>query len=291
MKTKYLLGSIGLLLIAMFCVAFSFTTRDDLELAKQELVLRKIGHELLLQSGDRSSRVLPIKKIGNHQYQIRFEKELTFQPDSLTEVIGRLLSKDKNSQNYIVNVLNCAENAVVFGYAISRNAKDNIMACSGRIQPKACYVIDIKFENQGITPMQKGYLVGSLPLLAFVGLLFFKSGRFQKNKIIPVATTSFQLGESVFDPQKRQLISANATAELTLKENKLLLIFAHSPNLIIERARLQKEIWEDEGVIVGRSLDMFISKLRKKLENDSSLQLVNIHGKGYRLEIGGKVKS
>jgi DNA-binding response OmpR family regulator len=78
---------------------------------------------------------------------------------------------------------------------------------------------------------------------------------------------------------------AGNTIELTAKENKLLLIFARSPNTVIERGRLQKEIWEDEGVIVGRSLDMFISKLRKKLEGDLSIQLINIHGKGYKLEV------
>jgi DNA-binding response OmpR family regulator len=65
----------------------------------------------------------------------------------------------------------------------------------------------------------------------------------------------------------------------------LLYIFASAPNEIIDRNRLQKEIWEDEGIIVGRSLDVFISKLRKKLENDSTVRLVNIHGKGYKLEI------
>ena len=51
------------------------------------------------------------------------------------------------------------------------------------------------------------------------------------------------------------------------------------------RNRLQKEIWEDEAIIVGRSLDVFISKLRRKLENDSTVKVVNIHGKGYKLEI------
>jgi DNA-binding response OmpR family regulator len=65
----------------------------------------------------------------------------------------------------------------------------------------------------------------------------------------------------------------------------LLLIFALSPNETIERTRLQKEIWEDEGVIVGRSLDMFISKLRKKLEFDPNINIVVIRGKGYKLEI------
>jgi DNA-binding response OmpR family regulator len=46
---------------------------------------------------------------------------------------------------------------------------------------------------------------------------------------------------------------------------------------------LQK-VWEDEGVIVGRSLDMFISKLRKKLEINPTVRMVNIHGRGYKLE-------
>ncbi|MDQ1149658.1 DNA-binding response OmpR family regulator [Sphingobacterium zeae] len=53
---------------------------------------------------------------------------------------------------------------------------------------------------------------------------------------------------------------------------------------MIIRSRLQKEIWEDEGVIVGRSLDMFISKLRKKLETVPDINIVVVRGKGYKLE-------
>ena len=75
------------------------------------------------------------------------------------------------------------------------------------------------------------------------------------------------------------------TIDLTKTETRVLHIFALSPNEAIERSRLQKEIWEDEGVIVGRSLDMFISKLRKKLEADPNIKIVVIRGKGYKLEI------
>ena len=75
------------------------------------------------------------------------------------------------------------------------------------------------------------------------------------------------------------------TIDLTETETRVLHIFASSPNETIERSRLQKEIWEDEGVIVGRSLDMFISKLRKKLEPDPNISIVVIRGKGYKLEI------
>ncbi len=288
MKIKYFLGTGALLLVALGCLAFSLTDVDRFEQDKEELLLRKIGHELLLQAGDRSSRVLPIQKINADEYQIRFEQELTFQPDSLVELTKRLLAKNQLSKNYRVNVLNGIKKEVIFGYAIASNAQDNIIACSGRVQPKAAYVIDIKFERSGISPMQRGYLVGSLPLLAFIGLLFLRGNQQQKKatKSAASATHSLQLGNTVFDSEKRQLNHEGTITSLTLKENKLLLIFALSPDVIIERNRLQKEIWEDEGVIVGRSLDMFISKLRKKLESDSSLQLLNVHGKGYKLEMG-----
>lgn len=73
--------------------------------------------------------------------------------------------------------------------------------------------------------------------------------------------------------------------ELTKTEARVMLIFALAPNKIIERGRLQKEVWEDDGVVVGRSLDMFISKLRKKLEPDQKINLAIIRGTGYRLEI------
>ena len=94
------------------------------------------------------------------------------------------------------------------------------------------------------------------------------------------------LGSVLFDTKNRKLIINGNTIDLTGTETRLLLIFASSPNKTIERNRLQKEIWEDEGVIVGRSLDMFISKLRKKLEFDPNINIVVIRGKGYKLEVG-----
>src|SRR5690606_439857 len=99
-------------------------------------------------------------------------------------------------------------------------------------------------------------------------------------------TGMFPLGSMSFDTEARKLMMNGKTIELTRTETRVLRIFALSPNETIERSRLQKEIWEDEGVIVGRSLDMFISKLRKKLEPDPAVKIVVIRGKGYKLEIG-----
>jgi DNA-binding response OmpR family regulator len=89
----------------------------------------------------------------------------------------------------------------------------------------------------------------------------------------------------LFDAKHRNLIVDLQTIELTGTETRVLRIFALSPNQTIDRSRLQKELWEYEGVIVGRSLDMFISKLRKKLEVDPNIKIVVIRGKGYKLEV------
>jgi hypothetical protein len=286
-KTNYILGLSLLLFMAVVCAAFSFTGNNDFDLARQQILLRKIGHEVLLQSGDSTSRVMPVKKIAENEYQIRFENEFTFQPDSLVKIIGRSLAKENITHNYIVNVLNCTGKDVIFGYAILSSQKDDIVPCARRKQPKSCYLIDLKFKSGDTIISQKGYLLGGIPLLAFIGLIISRSVKNRKvvNESAEPETGNYKIGLTLFDSKKRQLITCELITELTLKENKLLLIFAHSPNSIIERSRLQKEIWEDEGVIVGRSLDMFISKLRKKLEHDSCIQLVNIHGKGYKLQV------
>ena len=291
-KIKYLLGLTSLLLIIMVCAAFTFSGKGNYDLARQKILFRQIGHQILLYSGDSTSRVLPVQEIAANEYQIRFENEFAFQSDSLVKIVNRTLAKDNHIHNYVVSVLSCAGKDVIFGYAMADNVKDNIIPCSGRKQPKNCYVIDLKFQPEGFTAVQKGYSFAGVFLLAFMGLVI--SGPFKNTKHnVPTATvmqSGYQIGHTLYDPQKRRLIFNETTIELTAKENKLFQIFAGSPNTIIERGRLQKEIWEDEGVIVGRSLDVFISKLRKKLEHDDTVQLVNIHGKGYKLSIGEAIE-
>ncbi|WP_264549510.1 winged helix-turn-helix domain-containing protein [Flavobacterium sp. N2820] len=280
-KTKYV---IALLLLVLISLVFFVNTNSDFDLSKREVLLRRIGHEILLQSGDSTSRVLPIKKIADNEYQISFEKEFTFQTDSLVNITQRLLAKDYLVNDYVVNVINCDNSSVAYGYAISKNKKDDIVACIGRKQPIACYVITIKFKPIGIFTANYKYFIGGLLFLMLVGFVFWKS-KHKKELPKDLSNKQFTFGSVLFDVQKRQLEINKKTIDLTATETRLLLIFATSPNETIERSRLQKEIWEDEGVIVGRSLDMFISKLRKKLELDPNINIVVIRGKGYKLEV------
>lgn len=284
-KRKYLLGLLLFSFICIICAAFSRDDSNDFDFARREILLRRIGHELLLQSGDSISRVLPVEKVSNDEYLIRFENEFTFQPDSLLNVTRRFLDKAPFANNYIVNVLNCNNATVTYGYAISKNKEDNIVACLGRNQPKACYTISIKFKPANHSIVNNGYLLGSLSFLALAGFVLLLSFKPPKAKPYSQYENRLTLGSTVFDAENKKLIAQDTTIDLTGTETRLLHIFAMSPNEIIPKKRIQKEIWEDEGVIVGRSLDMFISKLRKKLEFDPNLKIVAIRGKGYKLEI------
>ena len=302
-KRKYLYGLILLSFVSLICVAFSITGSDDFDIARREILLRRIGHEILLQAGDSTSRVLPVKQIAANEYQISFEHAFSFQPNALVNTTQRLLAKEPLANDYVVNVLNCADESVAYGYAVSKNKKDDIIACIGRTQPIACYKINIKFKPSGITTTKNEYFLGALLLLGFGGFVLLRHVRQQKtlpnlpdvpdSPELPDSTDltesehtdMFTLGSILFDMKNQKLVVNGNTTDLTGTETRILRIFALSPNEAIERIRLQKEIWEDEGIIVGRSLDMFISKLRKKLEPDPNIKIAVIRGKGYKLEI------
>lgn len=298
-KRKHVGGLLLLTFISIICVAFSMTGNEDFDFSRREILLRRVGHEILLQSGDSTSRVLPVKKIAKNEYQISFEHAFTFQPDSLVNTTQRVLANNPLASDYVVNVVNCADASVAYGYAIAKNKKDDIIACIGRRQPVACYMINIKFGPTGIMTAKNGYLLGGLAVLALVGTILLRSPK--PRSVLPEnqsavpedhpagfqdpSTSVFTLGSMSFDAEARKLLANGTTIDLTRTETRVLRIFALSPNEAIERSRLQKEIWEDEGVIVGRSLDMFISKLRKKLEADPNIKIVVIRGKGYKLQI------
>lgn len=294
MNWKHLTAFItALLLILLFVFATRKGENKNFEKSKNEIVIRKIGHEILLHSGDSTSRVLPVKQLTENEYQIQFESRLTFIPDSLVNIIHRIITANKLPSDYIVNVKEGANNEVIFGYAMLGTEQNNIVPCTGRKQPESQYLINLKFQNSGITNLQKSYLIAGLSLLGICLFLYGAkflakrkplTGNNEKNAGVS-QNNGIQIGKYTFFNEEQYLAISEEKINLTIKESKLLYIFATAPNQIIDRQRLQKEVWEDDGVIVGRSLDMFVSKLRKKLDTDLNIKLVNIHGKGYKLEI------
>lgn len=95
----------------------------------------------------------------------------------------------------------------------------------------------------------------------------------------------YKLAGTAFNFYDQTVTSAQGTVTLTNKEAKLLRLFCIHRNQVLERDLIQKAIWEDEGYFVGRSMDVFISRLRKIFKHDERISIQTIHGIGYRLQI------
>jgi two-component system, OmpR family, response regulator len=93
----------------------------------------------------------------------------------------------------------------------------------------------------------------------------------------------FDLGKYHFNPKLRQLIVEGRTQTLSPKENELLKMLAEHKNDLLPRERALKKIWGSDTYFNGRSMDVYIAKLRKYLKEDTNIEIVNIHGNGFRL--------
>ncbi|MEI6411869.1 MAG: winged helix-turn-helix domain-containing protein, partial [Bacteroidota bacterium] len=164
--------------------------------------------------------------------------------------------------------------------------------CSGRDMPEGCHYIEVEFSetSHSSTFWALKYIV---LLLAMGGIAGFWFARRQKPKSGPVAdapgageTDWLEFGHSRLDVSGQILVCGGVSHPLTFRETKLLRLFASNPDRLLERDEILRQVWADEGVLVGRSVDVFVSRLRKKLAGDGSVGIVAVHGVGYRLETG-----
>jgi two-component system, OmpR family, response regulator len=93
----------------------------------------------------------------------------------------------------------------------------------------------------------------------------------------------FDLGSYHFHPKLRQLVHNGQTQTLSPKENELLKMLAEHLNDLLPREAALKKIWGSDTYFNGRSMDVYIAKLRKYLRDDTNIEIVNIHGNGFRL--------
>ena len=96
-------------------------------------------------------------------------------------------------------------------------------------------------------------------------------------------STVYHLGEFTFDTQKQLLQIGEKQTKLTTKENELLALLCSHSNEILQRDFALKTIWIDDNYFNARSMDVYITKLRKHLKDDPQIEIINIHGKGYKL--------
>lgn len=280
-----------ILLLSSATGASELWAQERLEEKHIEVSLRMIGDQVLLKAGDNHSRVLPIEKKADH-YTIRFENEFVLNPDVLVKTVEEVMAETHIADGYFLEVRACASDSVVYSVEMANGSKPELAPCQTREYPKACYSLDFTFygllkPEEHTKPGEDSASNILLYVLAASGLVLLIIGlRWMKNrKPRPDDPNVILLGNYQFRVLSGELKYAGKRIELTSKEADLLRLLHDSLNVTVARETILNQVWGDEGDYVGRTLDVFISKLRKKLELDPAVKILNVRGVGYKLRI------
>lgn len=117
-------------------------------------------------------------------------------------------------------------------------------------------------------------------LLARVNAVLRRSS---KQRVHNADDSAFSIGTYAFNSKNQVLMLANKEQKLTTKESELMRLLCIHKNDVLDRNFALKTIWHDDNYFNGRSMDVYIAKLRKFLKDDSKVEIVNVHGKGFKL--------
>lgn len=105
----------------------------------------------------------------------------------------------------------------------------------------------------------------------------------QQEQVVQKEVEQFEIGSFDFNIVQQTLASNGTSIKLTTKESSLLRMLCQHKNEVLERGKALTEIWGEDNYFTARSMDVFITKLRKYLKKDPAVSIMNVHGKGYKL--------
>ena len=281
MKYWWMTGAAIAVVVITIAITASKPAASSFDETKTRSDARMVGHRLLLAGGDKHSRVMPVEIKDDGSLLLRFEKPFAPVADSLY-LIAATQFYDQMPVSVLVRSKTSGE--AVYSFLAFKNQPDSTIPCLDRPLPLDDYELLISFPPNS----NHNYFLLTAILLMSAGLgaaWYWRKRKANANVNLGDNQSVFKLGNFLYHPAQYMLKLNDKEILLTGKENELLHLLAMQPNTIMERSVLQKKIWEDQGVVVGRSLDIFISRLRKKLQADASVKIEGIHGVGYRLEV------
>lgn len=283
-KTIYSIVVLIIILVSIWMLSNSSVKSDGFS-ERVKISLRNVGHQLLLSNQDSTSLVLPVVELDKSKYRLSFQQQVSFEPSRLVSITKMSFQKSALPEYYRVEVIQCTDQEVAYSYEMSETEESTIIPCASRSLPAKCYIIEVMFTKRTASFANQHLLIYILVLIVFILIGFFFYNRKHAKISEEGNTTYVAIGSFQFYQEQNKLVKEAIEISLSNKECELLTIFVANPNQIIKRDELTKKVWEDNGVFVSRSLDTYISKLRKKLKADDSIKLINVHGVGYKLEI------
>ncbi len=116
-------------------------------------------------------------------------------------------------------------------------------------------------------------------LILRINAVLNRSARSEKENISQI----FNIGKYLFNYKKRVLLLNGKEQKLTSKESELLKLLCENKNVLVERSSALAKIWRNESYFTSRSMDVYIAKLRNYLKSDSQIEIINVHGSGFKL--------
>ena len=256
-----------------------FSTEKKYWKQKSEIKARAVGSNLMKADGDTTSVLPPIEWMDDNGLRITFGSSLQINPDSLANYIIAHFDQTASS-HFVVSVLSKQEREVVYGFEINYN-DFNTIPCLGRNLPNALYHIEINFHEHPNS--LAGYATTAIVFVFCILMLLNLWVLKQEKQATPSQNVVSVYNNLSLDVEFNKISQEGKSTQLTAKEAQVLKVLLNHSGKLVTKDELNYEVWEKNGVVTGRSLDMYISRLRKKLSEISSSQIVNQHGKGYVL--------
>lgn len=259
---------------------------------KVRMAMRQIGHDYLLGLGDDRSTVPAVEKSGELSFILPLAREIDY--DSIMTITQGVLTKFELRQPYSLALLDCGDGqeflGAFFDFTTGTRINNDLdeAACRSREQDARCANLSLQLHPDDPGP-GTGFYLGLLVGLSFllIGPVLDWSKPRQELTLDADAPRRLPLGtEAALLPDAQRLEWGGQQHELTYRECKLLTYLAENPNAVLAREKIHDAVWGDEGVMVGRSLDVFISRLRKKIADIEAVSIETVHGVGYRFRVG-----
>lgn len=250
------------------------------------LALRSISDKLLISAGRPTQRIRPVKQLSLSTYRVQLDAPIAY--GALDSLVKTEFGTHAIGAPFELAVYDHRFDSLLFGNLYADGIRsEGKPVCLGREQVPGPMDFTVRFyeHKTNAATANTGWLVLLGGALAGVTYCLVLATKREEKPLIAEESQVYALGSLAYDFTNQQITSKNGVVELTYKEAKLLKLFCVNQNQVISRDAIQKAIWEDEGYFVGRSMDVFISRLRKLLREDPAVSIVTIHGVGYKLSI------